>query len=54
MGSLNYKKWDMKTVTAADYTIQIPISQQIWKDWLNHCKYCQNDLTFRQYLKIEL
>jgi len=31
--SLSMKKWDLKTVTAADWTVCIEIPDSIWKEW---------------------
>lgn len=31
--SINYKLWDINTVTAADFTIEIDIPEIIWKKW---------------------
>ena len=30
---LNFKEWDMDTVTTADFTVQINITEKIWKKW---------------------
>ena len=35
---LNYKLWDMKLKTVADFTVQLTITQDIWQAWQFHCR----------------
>ena len=30
---LNYKLWDLNTVTPVDWTVQINISRKVWIKW---------------------
>ena len=30
---LQYKNWDVKSVTVADFTVQIQITEKIWDQW---------------------
>ena len=35
MNNLDYKIWDMRTITIDDYSVDIPITDQIWNDFVN-------------------
>ena len=41
---LNYKLWDLNTVTPVDWTVQINISRIVWIKWQNHC-YMKHKIT---------
>mmetsp|Transcript_10117 Transcript_10117/g.15450 ORF Transcript_10117/g.15450 Transcript_10117/m.15450 type:complete len:81 (-) Transcript_10117:2139-2381(-) len=32
---MNYKQWDINTVTAADFTLQINLPEEVWQGWQN-------------------
>ena len=32
--SLDFKKWDVNTVTVSDFTVQITITKMVWAKWL--------------------
>ena len=40
--SMDIQKWDSKTVTASDFTIQIPITNEIWMSY-------QHDKTYKMH-----
>ena len=48
--SINYKLWDINTVTAADFTIEIDIPEIIWKKWIKRGM----KLSFKEYLREQL
>lgn len=29
----NYVEWDVKTITAGDFTIEFDLSREFWQDW---------------------
>jgi hypothetical protein len=31
---LNYKRWDLNNTTAADFTVEIVLTKEHWKNWL--------------------
>ena len=33
MNNLDYKIWDMRTITIDDYSVELPISNQIWEEF---------------------
>ena len=33
VASLNFKQWDVKTITAADFTIQVDIPKEVFDSW---------------------
>lgn len=35
MNDLDFKKWDMKTVTINDFSVELPITDDMWKDFLS-------------------
>jgi len=57
---MNYKQWDINTVTAADFTIQITIPWEVWRGWQNWRRLKkqksdkgassdQDELSFKEY-----
>jgi hypothetical protein len=32
--TLDFKKWDVKTTTISDFTVQITITRMVWAKWL--------------------
>ena len=34
----NYIDWDVKTITAGDFTIEFDLSREFWKDWQEKVK----------------
>ena len=38
VSQLEEKKWDVSTVTTADFTVEINISQELWNYWLEFKK----------------
>lgn len=58
--SMDIRLWDSKTATAADFTVQIPITNEIWLSYQNdlhskmhHNHKCKHDkrLTFKEVLR---
>ena len=47
--ALNFVQWDMKTVTAADFTAQVVIRRQLWSKWLLVQKVTKDSDTAYQY-----
>lgn len=31
--NLNFKLWDLKTVTAADFTVEVSFTKEMWDDF---------------------
>ena len=34
----NYVEWDVKTITAGDFTIEFDLSREFWQDWKDKVK----------------
>ena len=35
---MDYRIWDIHTVTVADFSCQISISKEVWASWTKQCK----------------
>ena len=46
--------WDAKTVTAADFTVEISISQACWDKWKKDKTKQKQFLSFHDYFKSEI
>ena len=55
---LNYKLWDVNTVTPADFTVEYTISHSMWDDFCaNHLQKGHEKskcILFEDYLKVEI
>jgi hypothetical protein len=49
---LNFKKWDVSSVTTADFTVQVTIREEIWKCWKDaEASGNPPARTFKEYIK---
>jgi hypothetical protein len=51
---IDYKLWDVFTVTAADFTVEFSVSKRIWSKFLNTPEASSSDsraVAFENYLK---
>lgn len=49
---LNFKKWDVSSVTTADFTVQVIIREEIWKCWKDaEASGNPPAKTFKEYIK---
>lgn len=52
---LNFKIWDLKTTTAADFAVELVITKAHWKDWLIWLSRQQDQtIQFKQELLCQL
>jgi len=52
---LNYKLWDISTVTTADFTVQVTFSDKMWPKWKEHIAANKNPkCSFKEYFREEL
>lgn len=53
---IDYKLWDVFTVTAADFTVEFPISKRLWEKFIDLPESNLGDskaVSFEAYLKKE-
>jgi hypothetical protein len=50
MSSIEYKLYDVLTVSCTDYTVQVEIPESLWVKWLD----VKSDLSFKEYMKEEI
>ena len=52
---LNFKRWDIETVTSADFTIQVNFSKNLWSNWKEKSqKEAYGNRSLKEFIKREM
>ena len=54
LAQFQQKKWDVKTTTTSDFTVEVTIPLKVWETWTSMHPDKKKGLHFKEYLENEL